>query len=193
VVRTSARAPVERRVEAAQAAQEQPQRGALLLVGERDRHRRAGRLHRARDRVGAGADHLVVAGEEAREQVAGGLVARQPGVEAAEHELDDLARDLRRDDPLRRRVERADVQGARVAQRDARDARRERLVHVADVERGALEQVLDGARDVDRHRGAGAPGQRRQRLADREHAGLAVVAEQVARAHRAAALADELV
>ena len=74
-------------------------------------------------------------------------------------------------DPLGRRVEGADVQRARVAQRGARGARRERLVDVAEVERRARERLLDRARDVDRHRRARAGGRaRRQHLADAEHA-----------------------
>ena len=100
-------------------------------------------------------------------------IGRGPRVEAPEDELHDLARDLRGDDALGRRVEGADVERARVAQRRAGHARRERLVDVAEVERGALEQVGDRARDVDRQRCAAAPGQRRQRLAHRQHPHLA--------------------
>ena len=79
-----------------------------------------------------------------------------PRVEPPEEHLDEPARDLRREHPLGRRVERADVQRARVAQRGGRRTRRERLVHVDEVERRVVEQRLDRARHVDRHRHAAA-------------------------------------
>ena len=50
-------------------------------------------------------------------------------------QLHEAARHLGREHPLGRRVEGADVERARVAQRDRRRARRERLVHVDEVER----------------------------------------------------------
>ena len=82
------------------------------------------------------------------------------------------------DDPLRRRVERADVQRARDAQRGRGDARRERLVDVAEVERRALEEVAERARDVERQRRARRGPARRQRLADGDDERLALGALQ---------------
>ena len=116
---------------------------------------RAARRRRRRGRcsqVGARRDHLVVAREEALDQVARGGEARGAAVEAAEQQLDQLARHLGREDALGGGVEGADVQRARVAQRGRRRARRERLVHVHEVELGAVEQVLDRARHVERQR-----------------------------------------
>ena len=58
-----------------------------------------------------------------------------------------------------------DVERARVAQRDRRRARRERLVHVHEVERRDHQHLLDRARDVQRerrHRAATGAGQRQQ-------------------------------
>ena len=120
-----------------------------------------------------GATIRVLAREEAPQQVGGRSEGRGPRVEAPEDELHDLARDLGGDDALGGRVEGADVERARVAQRRAGHAGREGLVHVAQVERRALEEVGDRARDVDRQRGATAAGQRRQRLAHGQHAHLA--------------------
>ena len=143
-------------IEAAQRAQEEPQGAALLLLDEGDAHGRVVGALGPRERVGAGRDDRVLAREEAAQQVGGRREGRGPRVEAPEDELHDLARDLGGDDALGRRVEGADVERARVAQRRAGHARRERLVDVAQVERGALEQVGDRARDVDRQRGATA-------------------------------------
>jgi hypothetical protein len=64
-----------------------------------------------------------------------------------------------------------------VAQRDRRGARRERLVHVHEVERRERQHLLHRARDVDRRRRPAAPLQR-QKLADREHAHAAVGVEE---------------
>ena len=162
--------PRQRRVQAAQRAQREAQRTALLLVGHDDVHALVLGVG-ARPDLDAGAHDAVLGGEGLREELRRGLVAGQAGVEAAEDELDDAARELRGDDPLGRRdVERADVQRARVAQRGARGRRGERLVHVADVERDDLVHRLDGPRDVDRERrGAPRRGDLRQHLADREH------------------------
>ncbi len=134
---------------------------ARVVVGEA--------LVLAARRVGAGQDHAVVGREPAAELLARRLVGGDAGVEAAEEQLDDAARDLRREDALGRRVERADVERARVAQRGARGARRERLVDVREVERRDREELLDRAGDVDRQRdGALARGLERQHLADAE-------------------------
>ena len=69
--------------------------------------------------VGAGQDHPVVGREEPLHQVAGRVVAGGAGVQAAEEQPRQRARQLCRQHPLGRRVEAADVQRARVAQRDA--------------------------------------------------------------------------
>jgi len=119
------------------------------------------------ERVGAGRHDRVLAGEEAAQQVGGGPIGRGPRVEAPEDELHDLARDLRGDDALGRRVERPDVQGARdepgrrgdaVGGRDEHVGARERRVGVVD-EADALEQV-------------GAQRRRRRRPALGVHDGL---------------------
>ena len=107
---------------------------------------------RGRSEVGARADQPVVAGEEALHEVAGHAEAGGAPVEAAEQELHHAPRHLRREDPLGGAWKRAHVQRARVAQRRRRRARRERLVHVHEVELGVLEQVLDRARHVERQR-----------------------------------------
>ena len=119
-----------------------------------------------RSRSAPGMDHGVVAGEVALDQVAGGGEARGAAVEPAEEELHHLARHLGRDEALGGGVEGADVQRARVAQRRRRRARRERLVHVDEVELGALEQLLERARHVERQRHRAAAPER-QRLARR--------------------------
>ena len=161
-----------RRVHPPQRPQEQAQRGALLVVDEPEAHGPVGR-RRTRGRcVGAGQDHAVVGGEEALHELARRAEARGARVEAAEHELDDLAGDLGRQERLGRQVKGADVQRAGVAQGSARRRRRERLMDVADVERQDRQQVLDRARDVDgqRRRAPAVAGQVGQRVADREHA-----------------------
>ena len=139
-------------VEPAQRAQEQPQRAAFLVVGEPDPQQPVRR--RLCGDVGARPDDLVVGRERAREQIARRLEAREPCVEPPEDELHELASDLRRDQPLGGRMERPDVERPRLAQGDARHARRPGFVHVADVERGLCDQLLDGARHVDRQRRA---------------------------------------
>ena len=133
--------PREVRREAPQRPQEEAHGCPFLLRHVEDLHQLALLLGvRSRDELGAGLDHAVVAREVAGEQIARRREARGAPVEAAEHELHDLACDLRRDDALARRVERADVQRTRVAQCGRRRARRERLVHVHEVERGSLEE-----------------------------------------------------
>ena len=165
--------PAQPEIEPAQRAQEQPQGTALLLLDEGDAHGCVVTALGPRERVGARRYDRVLAREEAPQQVGGGAIGRGSRVEAPEDELDDLARDLGGDDALGRRVEGADVERARVAQRRAGHAGRERLVHVAQVERGALEEVGDRARDVDRQRRTPAARERRQRLAHGQHAHLA--------------------
>jgi len=185
------RLPGQGWIQPAQRAQEEPQGAALLLLDEGDAHGGVVAALGSRQRVGAGRDDPVVAREEAAQQVRGGPEGRGARVEAPEDELDDLARDLGGDDALGGRVEGADVERARMAQRGAGHAGRERLVHVAQVEGRALEEVGDRARDVDRQRRAPAAGQRRQRLAHGQQAHLAGGRLDAGVAHGAARLAHE--
>jgi hypothetical protein len=62
---------------------------------------------------------------------------------------------------------------------------------VAQVQRGALEEVGDRARDVDRQRRAAAARQRRQGLADGQHAHLAGGGLDAGAAHGAARVAHQ--
>ena len=131
------RAPVERRRGSApQRAQEHAQRGALLL-GDHQQLRRA-RAPSCAGGCGVGArrDHPVVAREEALHQLAGGARSWRCGRRAGRTAAATAGR-VSWVERIRSVgcVEAADVQRARVAQRDARGARRERLVHVDDVER----------------------------------------------------------
>jgi hypothetical protein len=158
---------VERQL--AQRAQELAQRRALLVVDEGDLRGRRGVARAPIDRVRARRDHVVDAGEPAPHEPCRRVEARGAHVEAAEHALDELARDLGAEHALGGQVEGADVQRPRVAQRGAGDRGGERLVDVADVERDVGVQRLDRPRDVDRQGGA-ARGAGGQRLADREHA-----------------------
>ena len=154
-----------------QSAHEQPQRTSLLL-------RSKGELERLPAPGGPVAlegdtrrDHLVIARKEMRDETARDLERRAARVEATEEELDEAARDLCREHALGRRVEAADVEGPRVAQRGRRGAGRERLVHVHEVERHGAEQALDRACHVhgQRHRAA-APGcPDRNALPHRQH------------------------
>ena len=74
-------------------------------------------------------------------------------------------------------MKRADIQRARVAQRRVGRARRERLVHVHDIQRHGAQQFLDRARHVDRQsrqppaRGllGARPAGDVEHLADRDH------------------------
>ena len=146
--------------------------------------------------LGTWADHPVGAGEEALHQVACGRERRRAAVQAPEQPLHQRARHLRRDEPLGGRMEGAHVERARVAQRGAGRAGRERLVHVNEVELRRLQQRLDRARHVQgqRHR-ATAP--ERQALAHADHARTALVREDRAGVSRrgldpVATLADQL-
>ena len=92
-------------------------------------------VSRARDRRRAGAQHDVLRREDPLHQLARGLERRRARVEAAEEQLDEAPRDLGGEHALGGRVERADVERARVAQRDRRRAGRERLVDVHELRR----------------------------------------------------------
>ena len=196
VAQPDRRVPVEVGRQPPQRAQEQPQRAALLFGREHDLRRLTRLRRRARDEIGAGLDDAVVAGEVALDEVARGAEAGRAAVEAPEQQRDDPARDLRREEALGGRVEAADVQRARVAQRGRGGARRERLVHVHEVELGVLEQILERARDVERQRHRAAAAER-QALADGQHRGAAGgIEERVGvagqRLDARAALADQL-
>ena len=118
----------------------------------------------------ARAHELVRRREPTRHELARGRPRRRAGVQPAEEQLHHPARDLRGDEPLGGGVERADVQRPRVAQRRRGHAGRERLMHVHEVEGDAVQQLLDRARDVDRHRGRPARRAEGQHLAHAEHA-----------------------
>ena len=174
-------APVDVVADPAQGAQEQPQRRALLLGAERDPERSgllAGGALLAVDRGGAGPQQRVGGRERVLHLLARGVEGRRARVEAAEEQLHEAARHLGREHPLGGGVEGADVERARVAQRDRRRARRERLVHVDEVQRGEAEHLLDRAPDVDRRRRRLAAAVERQQLAHAEHADPAVGVEQ---------------
>ena len=159
------RLPVELRGQPPQRAQEQPQRGALLLVDERDPH--APVVRRALQRRRARAQDAVVGREDPLHQLARRLEGGAARVEAAEEQLDEAPRDLGREHALGGRVERPDVERARVAQRDRRRAGRERLVDVDEVGRPDRERLLDRARDVERAARASRRGGRRRAAAAR--------------------------
>jgi hypothetical protein len=113
-------------------------------------------------------DDVVIAREVALDQIAGGGVAGGAPVQAAEQQLDHLARELCRDEALGRRVERAHVERVRVSERRRRRAGRERLVHVKEVELGQLEQLFERPRHVQRE-GDRSTLAERERLPDGEH------------------------
>ena len=179
------RLPVELGRQPPQRAQEEPQRGALLLVAERDPDRAF--VRGARERRRPGAQHGVVRREDPLHQLARGLERGAARVEAAEEQLDEAPRHLGGEHALGRGVEGADVERARVAQRDRRRARRERLVDVDELDRRGGQRLLDRARDVQRRRRdrAAAGAGQRQQLADAEHPHAAVGVEQLAAADAA--------
>ena len=112
------RLPGQVRRQPAQGAQEEAHRGALLLGHVEDLDELGLGLARwARHELRAGLDHAVVAREVASHEVAGGGEAGGAAVEAAEQERDQAARDLGREDSLRGRVERPDVQCPGMAER----------------------------------------------------------------------------
>ena len=134
--------------------------------------------------VAPGRSTRVVRREDPLHQLARGLERGAARVEAAEEQLDEAPRHLGGEHALGGRVERADVERARVAQRDRRRARRERLVDVDELDRRGGQRLLDRARDVQRRRRdrAAAGAGQRQQLADAEHPHAAVGVEQLAAA-----------
>ena len=162
-LRGSRRRPPSRvgRVEAAERAQEQPQRAPLLVEAERDpqpggRFRRLGRSAttarppRRRPARSARSGR----GRSARSARRSRCSWSCPRVEPAEEDLDQRPGDLGREDALGGLVEAADVERAGVAQGGRGEAGRERVVDVDDVEVDPAEQVLERAA---RRRAAAAP------------------------------------
>ena len=122
-----------------------------------------------RMQLGPGRDHLVLAGEEARHRsrVTAKLAvraSRRPNSRSTSGRATwvDSSRSVAE-------WKLPDVQRAGVAQRRGGRARRERLVHVQEVELGAVEQVLERARDVQRQRHR-PPAPEGQALAHRHQA-----------------------
>ena len=121
------------------------------------------------DRDRAGGDVLVAGREEAVHELAGRLAGDRAGVEAAEEDLDERPRDLGREDPLGRLVEAADVERPRVTQRRRSGARRERVVHVDDVEGDRAAAAARACRETSsgkRRRARLRPARHRDPLAD---------------------------
>ncbi len=166
--RPHGRVPLEVRRERAERAQQHPQPGAILAGERKQLHAVAPAA--ALGHVGAGEDHLVLAREVALDQIAGGAVARNPRVEAAEQQPRQRPGQLGREQALGGGVKARHIQGAGMAQRDAGRARRERLVDVDDIDRQLAERLLDRPRDVHRQRRRPAPRRgEREHLADAEH------------------------
>ena len=114
------------------AADEQDVRRAVLPARERDGVREAADV----DAVG---DDLVVAREEAIDEVAGRGAHRDPAVQPAGVAPQGPAAELVRRREAGVGVERRDVDARRLAQQEERQERHERLVEVQDVEPLAVE------------------------------------------------------
>src|SRR5829696_1261869 len=163
--------PVEVVGKPAQGAQQQTEGAALLLgaVHDPDAARRRwiqGRLGRIRPR----ADQLVLAGEEALQQLTGGLVARGALVDPPEEDLDQHPGDLSGEHSLDGLVEGGDVERLGMPERRRPRAGDERLVDVDQIERHSTEQPLQRAADVKRKRcrTPARPARQRDALADGE-------------------------
>ena len=188
------RLPVELGRQPPQRAQEEPQR-ARAPPGRRTRS--ASGLRAAARCDAASAPGRSTRSRAGKIRCISSRVASKRGgarVEAAEEQLDEAARHLGREHALGGRVERADVERARVAQRDRRRARRERLVDVDEVERrdaSAPPRSCARCPAAARDRAAARAGERQQ-LADAEHAHAAVGVEQLAAADPPPRLAHEL-
>ena len=117
-------------------------------------------------------EQRVFAREVALHQLRGLRRARRTRVQAPEERLDEAPGHQRQQQTLARRVKRANVERARVAQRRVGRARSERFVHVHEIQRHAAQQFLERARHVDRQRRR-APtrgvGRHVEHLADRDH------------------------
>ena len=141
--------PVEVVGKLAQRPQQQT-KGPPLLLGAVDDPNPPGR-RRVQRRLGdvrARPDQLVLAGEEALEQLAGRLVAGGALVDPAEEDLHQHPGNLCGENSLHRLVEGGDVERLRVPKRRGPRARREGLVDVHEVERHGPEQPLESATDV---------------------------------------------
>ena len=125
---------------------------AACGAGRRARRRSLRRAARA----GLPGNERVAAGIGAPQRLAACGVGHGARVEAAEKVVLQAPADERGERALAGAVEGRDVQRAREAQRGVRQARRERVVDVDDVERHLAEQFLDGPRDVERERAAPA-------------------------------------
>ena len=151
------RSPPSRARSAAAAARAGTAAARRAPPGRRTRSGAGLRGRRRAERRRAGAQHAVVGREDPLHQLARGLERGGARVEAAEEQLDEAARHLGGEHALGGRVERADVERARVAQRDRRRARRERLVDVDELgRRGRSAPPRSCARCP-----AAAPGSRR--------------------------------
>ncbi len=121
--------------QAPQRPQERPQRRPLLVGDTRAARRGPDAGACGGVDVGPGQDHLVVARGSSAASGRGWPDSSRSARPGGRTAVAKRPRELRREQPLGRRVEAPDVQRARVAQRDARGARGERLVDVHEVER----------------------------------------------------------
>ena len=167
--------PIEVVGQPAQGSKQEAQRSAFLLRAVHDPHA-AGRrrLQGGLGDVRARPDQLVLAREEALEQLSCRLVAGGAGVDAPEEDLHEHPGDLGRQNPLDGLVKGGDVERLRVAERRRAGAGGERLVDVHDVERRRTEQPFEGPAHVqwERRRPATRTARQRNALADRDHAGV---------------------
>ena len=137
-------------------------RRACARRGARRRSPRISSARRPRSRTS-----VIPGPERARHQLRGRGQARGARVEAPEEALHEAPREQRREQAFAGGVKGADVQRARVPQRSVGGPRRERLVHVHEVELHRGEHFLHGARHVDRRAPRGAGVRRPRRRAPR--------------------------
>ena len=145
--------------------------GPPLLVGDEGDASGPARASRRRP-AGAGRDDARSgAGKQRCMQLARGRLRRRAGVQAAEEALHEPARDLRGDEPLGGRVERADVERPRVAQRrrEARSARTARARGRSRRRRSSSSSSIVRATSTGGEARPGAPAEGQQ-LAHAEHA-----------------------
>ena len=165
--------PVDVLGEPAQRPQQETKGAALLLGAVDDPEPSGGGLEDRLGDVGPGLHELVVAREEALQELP---VARcWPAlVDSAEEDLDQHPRHLRGEDALDRLVEGRHVERLRVPQRRRLRCWGERLVDVEQVDRDRAQQALQRTADVERQWRWAPPRTARQRdaLSDRQHAGV---------------------
>src|SRR6185312_5684825 len=167
--------PVEVLGELAKGSQQEAQGAALLLRAVHDPQPSGWRgLEDRLGDVGPGSHELVLAGEEALQELPCGLVAGQTLVDPTEEDLDQHPGHLSGEHPLDRLMEGRHVEGLRVPQRCRPGARGERLMDVEQVDRDGAQQALQRTADVERQWRRAPPRTARQgdALADREHAGV---------------------